>query len=204
MVWAHPLLRAFAIQTTCWQLLNHMLTAILVLFATRELGLSAAQLGLGYTLGGVGSLVAALTAERLGERFGVGPMVAWGFAATALAWLGVGLVPVGAFALAGFCLCRALLAFGATMFSIHYLSARAAVTPDDMLGRMIATMRFFTVAPAPLGALAGGLLGTLLGLRGALHVVGLLGVLLTLHAMLRSPARQLIRLPVRHLASEPG
>lgn len=198
LVWQHPLLRAFAMQTTCWQWLNYMLNAVLVLFATRELGLSAAQMGVGYMLGGAGSLVAALLAEGLGERQGVGPMVGWGFAATGIAWLGFGLIPAhAAQPLLWFSLCRGLLAFGATMFSIHYLAARAAVTPDAMLGRMIATMRFFTVAPAPLGALTGGLLGTLLGVRGALHVIGVLGLALAWHAMRRSPTRLLIKLPVR-------
>jgi MFS family permease len=198
LVWRHGLLRAFAIQTTCWQMLNYMLNAVLVLFATRTLGLSAAQMGIAYMLGGAGSLVAALTAEWLGERHGVGPMVGWGFAASALAWLGFGLIPASlGWSMLWFSLCRGLLAFGATLFSIHYLAARAAITPDALLGRMIATMRFFTVAPAPLGALLGGALGTLLGLRGALYVVGALGVVLAWYAMRRSPARLLLRLPSR-------
>ncbi|MBV8657169.1 MAG: MFS transporter [Burkholderiales bacterium] len=197
-VWMMPVLRAFAIQTALWQLLNYMLNAILVLFATRELGMTAAQMGASYMLGGLGSLLAAILAERLGERYGVGPMVGWGFAATAVAWLGFGLIhPHAASPMLWFSLCRAAMSFGMTMFSIHYLAARAAVTPDEMLGRMIATMRFFTVAPAPLGALIGGGLGTVLGLRGALYVIGGLGALLAWHARFRSPARLLVRLPRR-------
>ena len=197
-VWTTPVLRAFAIQTALWQLLNHMTNALLVLFATRELGLTAAQMGVSYMLGGVGSLLAAVLAGRLGERFGVGPMVGWGFAATAAAWLGAGFIQAhGIHPMVWFSLCRAALSFGMTLFSIHYLAARAAVTPDAMLGRMIATMRFFTVAPAPLGALIGGGLGTVLGLRGALYVIGGLGALLAWHARFRSPARLLLRLP-RH------
>jgi MFS family permease len=198
LVWTHKLLRAFAIQTTCWQLLSYLLNAVLVLFATHDLGLSAAQMGAAYMLGGAGSLLAALTAEHLGERHGVGPMVGWGFAVSALGWLGFALIPFApSYAMAGFSLCRGMVAFGATMFSIHYLAARAAVTPDALLGRMIATMRFFTVAPAPLGALVGGLLGTYIGLRNTLYVAGALGVWLAWHAMRRSPARLLIRLPSR-------
>ena len=198
LVWEMPVLRAFAIQTALWQLLNYMMTAVLVLYATRDLHLSAAQMGTSYMLGGAGSLVAAVLAQRLGDRHGIGPMVGWGFAATAVGWLGFGMIPQHAVTpMLWFSLCRGIFSFGATMFSIHYLAARAAVTPDGLLGRMIATMRFFTVAPAPFGALIGGALGTALGLRGALYVIGTLGAALAWHAMRRSPARLLIRLPKR-------
>ncbi|WP_179958153.1 MFS transporter [Chitinimonas arctica] len=198
LVWDMPLLRAFAIQTSLWQLLNYMLAAVLVLFANRELGLDAGQLGVGYMLGGLGSLAAALSAETIGRRLGIGPAIGWGFVATALAWIGFSLIPTaGGLAMLWFSLCQGLFAFGATQFSINYLAARAAVTPDALLGRMIATMRFLTVAPAPLGALAGGALASGLGLRAALYVIGGLGALLAWHALKRSPARLLMTLPKR-------
>lgn len=193
-----PLLRALAWQAALWQLLFHMLLALLVLFATRELGLSAGQMGICFMLGGIGSLVAALGAERLGERFGVGPMIATGMACTSLSWLGFALIPADAASpMVWFSLVEALLAFGATLFSIHYLAARAALTPDALLGRMIASMRFLTVTPAPLGALSGGALGTVLGLRSALLVIALLGGLLVVVVATRSPVRHLRHLPKR-------
>ncbi|HEY9103179.1 MFS transporter [Chitinimonas sp.] len=204
LVWEMPLLRAFAIQTACWQLLNYMLAAVLVLYATRELGMDAGRMGMSYMLGGLGSLTAALSAGTLGRRLGIGPTVGWGFVATSSAWLGFGLIPTGfGPTMLWFSLCQCLFSFGATLFSINYLAARAAVTPDELLGRMIATMRFLTVAPAPLGALLGGALGTALGLRGALHVIGALGAALAWHALRRSPARHLLVLPKR-VESEPA
>ena len=56
--------------------------------------------------------------------------------------------------------------FGGVLFGINYLALRQAITPDRLLGRMTATMRFLTVAAAPLGSLAGGALATVIGLRG--------------------------------------
>ena len=56
--------------------------------------------------------------------------------------------------------------FGGVLYGINYLSLRQAITPDRLLGRMTATMRFLTVAAAPLGSLAGGALATVIGLRG--------------------------------------
>lgn len=51
--------------------------------------------------------------------------------------------------------------------------------PSELLGRVSATIRLVEWAPGILGALVGGLLGDLLGLREALVVLGtgcLLGV----------------------------
>jgi MFS family permease len=197
-VWHTPLLRAFAIQTALWQWFNHMLQAVLVLYATRTLGLTPAQMGVCFMLSGAGSLIAALTAEHLGARFGTGPMVGWGFVATAVGALGFTVLHADYWPMLGFALAQGLYAFGATMFSIHYLAARAALTPDAMLGRMISTMRFVTVAPAPLGALVGGLVATWLGLRGGLMAVGAGAALLAWFTMARSRTRHLHHLP-RHL-----
>ena len=88
-----------------------------------------------------------------------------------------------------------LFDFGGVMFGIQYLSLRQAITPDRLLGRMTATMRFLTVAAAPLGALAGGALATAIGLRSTLLAIGVLGLLLAAGAMLRSPVRRHVRLP---------
>ena len=61
-----------------------------------------------------------------------------------------------------------LFGFGATLFTVNYLSLRQANTPDALLGRKTATMRFLTVAAAPVGSLFGGLLASAIGLRATL------------------------------------
>jgi hypothetical protein len=61
---------------------------------------------------------------------------------------------------------------------------------------MTATMRFLTVAAAPLGSLAGGVLATGIGLRHTLWVVGSLGLVLSVAAMRWSPVRLHRALPV--------
>jgi hypothetical protein len=60
---------------------------------------------------------------------------------------------------------------------------------------MTATMRFLTVASAPLGSLVGGALATGIGLRGTLLTVGALGVALAGAAVFWSPVRQHRKLP---------
>jgi uncharacterized membrane protein len=80
--------------------------------------------------------------------------------------------------------------FGAVLYGINYLALRQAITPDRLLGRMTATMRFLTVAAAPLGSLAGGALATAIGLRATLLSIGALGLLLVAAAVAWSPVRR--------------
>jgi len=81
------------------------------------------------------------------------------------------------------------------LYGINYLALRQAITPDRLLGRMTATMRFLAVAAAPLGSLVGGGLATAIGLRATLLVVGGLGIALALVATAWSPVRAHRSLP---------
>jgi MFS family permease len=186
-----------------WQFLHHMQVAVLILFATRDLQLSAGAIGLAYAFGGLGCLIGAAFAERLSARLGVGPVILHGLVLTALAWQAFGLISGPAW-LAMLLLGLAMLVFdfGGVLYGINYLSLRQAITPDRLLGRMTATMRFLTVSAAPVGALFGGLLATWIGLRATLLTVGVLGLLLSIAAVLWSPVRQHRTLPV--LAPEPS
>jgi MFS family permease len=196
LVFRNETLRSLAFVAAAWQVLHHMQVAVLILFATRELGLSAGAIGLAYMAGGLGCVIAASSAERLSHRFGVGAAIVYGLLLTAFGWQAFGLIR-GSTAVSTLLLGVAMLLFdfGAVLYAINYLALRQALTPDRLLGRMTATMRFLTVAAAPLGSLAGGALATLIGLRHTLWVVGALGIVLALVAMRFSPVRLHRRLP---------
>ena len=196
LVRRNAILWSLAWTVALWQLLHHMQMAVIILFATRELGLSAGEIGLVFVFGGIGCLLAAASAERLSARFGVGPVIMHGLVLTAVGWQIYGLVqrgmPGATVALGmGFL----LFDFGATLFGINYLSLRQAITPDRLLGRMTATMRFLTVSVAPLGSLLGGVLGEWIGLRATLLTIGGLGLLLAAVVSGLSPLRRHRRLP---------
>ena len=196
LVWNNRTLLALAWLAGLWQILHHMQIAVLILFATRELSLSPGAIGLTYMFGGLGCVLAAGLAERLSRRFGVGPVIVHGLTLTALGWQAFGLVsgPVWVATLA-LGLAMLMFDFGAVLFGINYLSLRQAITPDRLLGRMTATMRFLTVAAAPLGSLAGGALATIVGLRATLLTVGALGLVLVATAIAWSPVRRHHKLP---------
>jgi MFS family permease len=196
LVWNNRTLLALAWLAGLWQILHHMQIAVLILFATRELGLSAGAIGLAYVFGGLGCVLASAFAQRLSARFGVGPIIVHGLALTALGWQMFGLIsgPVWFATLVLGC-AMLLFDFGAVLYGINYLALRQAITPDRLLGRMTATMRFLTVAAAPLGSLVGGALATAIGLRGTLLTVGVLGILLVVGTVLWSPVRRHREMP---------
>ncbi|HEY4138880.1 MAG TPA: MFS transporter [Casimicrobiaceae bacterium] len=196
LVWRSRTLFALALVAGLWQVLHHMQIAVLILFATRELGLSAGSIGVAYMFGGLGCVIAAANAERLSNRFGVGSIIVYGLLLTAFGWQAFGLVTGPGWA-ATLALGIAMLVFdfGAVLYGINYLALRQAITPDRLLGRMTATMRFCTVAAAPVGSLMGGALATAIGLRATLLVVGALGLALAIGAMTVSPFRSHRTLP---------
>ncbi|HTS21994.1 MAG TPA: MFS transporter [Casimicrobiaceae bacterium] len=190
LVWDNRTLWGLAWLAGLWQFLHHMQIAVLILFATRELGLSAGAIGFAYACGGLGCVLASASAERLSRRFGVGPVIVHGLVLTVVGWQAFALLG-GTGWTATFALGAAMLVFdfGAIVYAINYLALRQAITPDRLLGRMTATMRFLTVAAAPLGSLVGGVLATGIGLRGTLLTVAALGVALSAAAVLWSPVR---------------
>jgi MFS family permease len=191
LVWNNRTLWALAWVAGLWQFLHHMQVAVLILFATRELDLSPGSIGLAYMFGGVGCVVAAALATRVTARLGVGPVIGYGLLMTALGWQAFGLIQgTGWSATLALGFAMFLFDFGVVLYSITYISLRQAITPDRLLGRMTATMRFMTVASAPVGSLVGGALATVIGLRSTLLVVGVLGLVLCVAAIVWSPVRR--------------
>lgn len=191
LVWQNRTLWGLAWLAGSWQFLHHMQIAVLILFATRELSLSAGAIGFAYACGGLGCVLASASAERLSARFGVGPVIVQGLIITAIGWQAFGLLGgSGWVATAALGAAMLVFDFGAILYAINYLALRQAITPDRLLGRMTATMRFLTVAAAPLGSLVGGAIATGVGLRGTLLTVGALGLALAVAAVLWSPVRR--------------
>jgi hypothetical protein len=80
---------------------------------------------------------------------------------------------------------------GSPIYNIAQVSYRQAITPNNMLGRMNASMRFMVWGTLPLGSLTGGLLGTLFGLKTTL-IIGGCGGLLAVLFLLTKPVRELV------------
>jgi predicted MFS family arabinose efflux permease len=82
------------------------------------------------------------------------------------------------------------------LLDISIGSIFAAVIPDHLKARVSGAYRTVNYGVRPVGALSGGLLGTVLGLRNTLWISALGGVLCVLW-VLPGPVRRLKRLPPR-------
>lgn len=175
----HPLLRPIVVTGALTALFDSGLLALYVLYATRELGLSPVVIGLVFAAGGAGAIPGALVARWAGRRFGVGPAIIGGWALAGFAPLVVPLAagPVAVVAV----LLGAARAFGwlaFTVANIHQWSLRQSVTPDHLAGRVTAAHRFIVCGAGALGALGGGALASVIGLRPTLAVCAA-GILLS-------------------------
>ena len=134
-------------------------------------------------------------AGRAAARFGVGPAIIGGWVLAAAAAL---LVPLAAgptvAVVAILALSKTVEGITDTVANIHQWSLRQVVTPDHLAGRVTAGHRFAVYGAGAAGALAGGALGTAVGLRPALLVCAV-GALLSPLLALCSPLRQLRQQP---------
>ena len=78
--------------------------------------------------------------------------------------------------------------------NVNQWSLRQAVTPDDLHARVSASHRFLVYGVYPAGALLGGLLGSAIGLRPALHCFAL-GATLAPLWLLKTPVWRLAAVP---------
>jgi predicted MFS family arabinose efflux permease len=204
MLLGHPLLRAIIVTSVPIAFFTAGFLAIYVLYATRELGLSPATIGLIFAAGGVGAITGAMLARRAADRFGVGPAMIGGWflaaAGTLLAPMAAGPTATVVVILG---LSKAFEGITDTVANIHQWSLRQIVTPDHLSGRVTAGHRFAVYGAAAVGALAGGALGGVVGLRGALLLCAL-GALASPLLAVFSPLRRLREQPAADsLTSEP-
>ncbi len=174
LVLGHPILRPLTLVSTSWFIVFQGWIALQTLYATRELGLSPGELGAAHMVGGAGALLSSLLASRVTRRLGTGVPILIGVACSAAAWLLLALLPRTGHSFATLGAAMFVFDFGIMLYWINYASLRQAVTPDHLLGRMTATMRFFTVAAAPLGALAAGHAAEVFGLRQTFAGMGVI------------------------------
>lgn len=166
--------------------------ALYVLYAVRELQLSAATIGLIAMAAALGPVLAGVVAEPVSRRFGtswpsvVAAVLLGGNLLVPLAagpgWLVVTMVAAGQF----------LLGLGVVYLVIVRATMLQQAVQPHLLGRVGAVIRLVEWGPGPIGGIVGGMLGEALGLRTGLVVLGvggLLGVPWVLLAAVRGDTR---------------
>jgi MFS family permease len=147
---------------------NAMATALTALWVREVLGLPEAALGFFLLSGATGAFVGSQTAALVAPRIGRGRTMVLATAVT-----GVGLLVAGA-ARSPYpaAVAWALTGLGIMLWNVVYGSLRQRLTPDALLGRTVGIYRVVAWGVMPLGALSGGVLADVGGLRTPLLVAG--------------------------------
>lgn len=166
VVFRNELLRTFALMASMFNFSNAAFEVVFVQYMPRTLKMPAGEIGLVLAAVGPGFLVGAVLARKLPGALGYGRTT---FLAALVADL---VMPLIALTRGGGVLTTAILIvilFVSTSFgvvvNVTMQTIRQSITPDSLQGRVAATSRFVAFGIIPLGALLGGALGSLLGLR---------------------------------------
>lgn len=196
VVFGSPLLRAIAGCTATSNFFGNVMGTVFLLYVTREVGLTPDVLGIILGVGSAGALIGATGAGWAARRWGLGRTI---IGAAALGGIGALCTPLAAgpapVAITLLVVGQLIVSLANPIYNINQVSLRQTITPQQLQGRMNASMRFLVWGTIPLGALLGGALGEWIGLRPTL-VVGAVGMLLAICSVLFSPVRALRDMPV--------
>lgn len=190
-----PLIRVSLLAAATLNLFNSAFYALLVLYATRRLGLGAGAIGLAFAIGGIGCMLGAASARRLGDRLGLGRSLIGAFVLTPAALLLVPLAPgVAVPALGLVALAEFFNGIGVMVLDVGLGALYAALVPDRLRARVTGAFLLVNYGVRPLGALAGGLLAGAIGLQTTMWVAAA-GALAGVLWLLPSPMPGLRELP---------
>lgn len=174
----HPYLRATLGCSTVVNLFSFVASAVVILFASRTLGLDPGQIGLAFGIGAVGGLVGAVFASRVARR--VGPGVA-GVVGAVLFSAPLAFIPLASgpswVKIAVLAAVEFVGSVGVMLYDININSIQTAVTPDRMRSRSAGAYATVNYGVRPLGALLGGFMAEWVGVPTTLVVAGVGGCL---------------------------
>jgi MFS family permease len=188
-----PFLRLFAVYGAASNLGLVAYQSVLVVFLTREIGLTPGVVGAVMAAMSVGGAVGAFVAPALGRRLGSARAT---LVCQLVAMPSALLIPLTG---SGFRLLAAvaggvLVGTGVVAGNVIKGSWRQTYTPHHLLGRVVASMQLLNFGTMPVGALIGGALATWLGVRPAIWCAATFLALVGA-TLLASPIRSLRDLP---------
>jgi Na+/melibiose symporter-like transporter len=194
LVFRRPILRASLGCTATVNFFTFIGNALVILFASRELGLNAGAIGLAFGVGAIGSVLGAAITP------GVTRLVSVGWTATIGA--AVFPLPLAAVAfttgtttqrIAWLAVAEFVSGVGVMLMDINLNALLTRATPEGSRGRRAGAYSAVNYGVRPLGALVGGVFGTAIGIRPSLLVAGLGGALAAVW-LCASPIRRVRRL----------
>lgn len=174
----HPYLRASLACATTLNFFSFVVAGVIILFASRTLGLSAGEIGLAFGIGALGGLLGALLAGPVARRIGTGVTIAVG---AVLFCAPFALIPFASGTTAAKVAVLATAEFvgsvGVMLFDVNLNSLQTAVTPDAMRSRAAGAYSMVNYGIRPLGAVVGGVAAETVGITATLVAAAVGGAL---------------------------
>ncbi len=152
-LWGKPLIRYMAFLTGGMNLVGAA-TPLIVIVLAKEMGASDIDIGLVFSIGGVGGIAGSLVGGQIQKRISFGRVI------VAVCWALALLFPlylvVPHFALLG--VVYALIYMTGPIYNVVQFSYRLALIPDALQGRVNSTFRLLAFGFIPVGAAMGGFL----------------------------------------------
>jgi MFS family permease len=165
----HPILRSAILYWGLTAIISASLVTALAVYVTKDLGESAAILGLVLAGYGTGTVAGALVMARLGNRRTVAPWFIGGNLLLAAALLVIASVPLVPVVIAG----AVVAGVAQSLVLVTYLTIRTAYSPDALLGRIGSTARVISFGLLPVGLLVGGAIIDLTSGSIAIAIMGI-------------------------------
>ncbi|MEO9237565.1 MAG: MFS transporter, partial [Jatrophihabitantaceae bacterium] len=168
-VYGSTMLRSLLSQSATFNFFQNGFLTVFVVYALRDLQLSALKLGIVIGAISVGGVAGATVANRVRRRVGFGRTVLM----TTIFAAGCPLILLiprgnGAGSLSILIAAEMVFGFNVLVFNVNTITLRQTITPHRLLGRMNASYRLVLFGTGPIGAVLGGWLGEVVGLRAAL------------------------------------
>jgi MFS family permease len=188
----HPIIGRITATTSISNFFGSAVHTLIPILVLRTMNVPPALYGLAFTAAAAAGLLGAVSASKIGARFGQGNTVIAAMCLSGIAMIGfpiaasIGNVSAFPIVIAS----EALLSFAGLVYNITQVSARQALCPEHLLGRMNASIRFFVWGVMPISALLAGAFATWFGMIPVL-MVGAIGSLSATWFVFASPLRGL-------------
>lgn len=201
-VLGHRLLRAITACTGTFNFFSAVSSAMLLFYLRREVALDPGAIGLVLSILAAGGVLGAVVARPFARWVGQGRAIWMSVAFLSPFMLLLPLVESPGWLLWVAAAAGAVSSAGGVVYNVTQVSFRQAITPDRLLGRMNASVRFLVWGTMPVGGLVGAWLGAWCGARLTL-LIGLLGTCVAFLPVFLSPLRTMRSLPQAEVADAP-
>lgn len=172
-LWGHPFLRPAMLAVALLNVAFNAMGSLFVLLVLDVFEAPSWAFGVLIAVGAAGGFLGSLVAEPVTRRIGRRRALIVSSSVAIAAESSIGLAPGITIAATAYL----VSAFAAIIGNIVGQSIRQEVTPDHLLGRVVASYRMVALAGIPIGAVLGGVVAEVAGIRSVFAVAGVVGAL---------------------------